>query len=62
MVETSLAQDIEAVCDLALAQAKATRRVIIGIAGPPAAGKSTLAEAVVRQLNASRAAVERVGE
>ena len=54
-METSLAQAIEAVCDLALAQAKTTSRVIIGIAGPPAAGKSTLAEAVVRKLNADAA-------
>lgn len=51
MSETSLAHDVGLVCDLARAKIQESHRAIIGIAGPPASGKSTLAESVVRELN-----------
>jgi len=43
--------DVSAVCKLIEGNADGTSRSIIGIAGPPASGKSTLAEAVVQRLN-----------
>lgn len=48
------------VCDLVMASLKDNSRVIIAIAGPPASGKSTLAETVVRLIcNESDSAVPR---
>jgi pantothenate kinase len=51
MMATSMKQDVGAVCDLALARMREGVRSIIGIAGPPASGKSTLAESVVQRFN-----------
>jgi pantothenate kinase len=47
-------RDIDALCDRALALARSGRRVIIGVAGPPGAGKSTLAKAVVAAVRERR--------
>ena len=44
-------QDIERVCDLVESRMQDGVRTIVAIAGPPASGKSTLAESVVRSLN-----------
>ena len=44
-------QDVKHVCDLIAARRQAGARMIVAIAGPPASGKSTLAEAVVQSLN-----------
>ncbi|MEO1639019.1 MAG: nucleoside/nucleotide kinase family protein [Pseudomonadota bacterium] len=49
---SSLERDTRRVCDLVTQCRSVPGRMIIGIAGPPASGKSTLAEAVVEQLNA----------
>ena len=49
---TSLKQDVDQVCKLVADRIEGRNRIIIGIAGPPASGKSTLAEAVVDRLNA----------
>ncbi|MDJ0832774.1 MAG: uridine kinase [Gammaproteobacteria bacterium] len=51
MNTNTLEQDVNLVCALIETRAQAGIRSIIGIAGPPASGKSTLAEAVVQQLN-----------
>lgn len=48
---TSFHDDVQKVCALAREKAPAKGRTVIGIAGPPASGKSTLAEAVVDSLN-----------
>ncbi|MEM5476455.1 nucleoside triphosphate hydrolase [Pacificibacter sp. AS14] len=48
---TGFQTDVDAVCALALSGKSHTSRTVIGIAGPPASGKSTLAEAVVDALN-----------
>lgn len=47
----SLPKDVELVCNLAKAHISDNQRTLIAIAGPPASGKSTLAEAVVDHLN-----------
>lgn len=47
----SLERDVERVCDLVNRSARSNARTIIGVAGPPASGKSTLAEAAVHALN-----------
>jgi len=53
-------QDVDLVRDLIERRMRDNERTIIGIAGPPASGKSTLAEAVVQSLNsASRRSVAR---
>ena len=44
-------QDVQHVCDLISSRRQVGARTIIAIAGPPASGKSTLAEAVVQTLN-----------
>lgn len=44
-------QDVKRVCDLISSHKQVGVRTIVAIAGPPASGKSTLAEAVVRSLN-----------
>lgn len=54
MSSCSMEQDVEQVLDLIAARRPKTGRTIIAIAGPPASGKSTLAEAVVLRLNAKR--------
>ncbi|MDX1743529.1 MAG: sugar transporter [Ruegeria sp.] len=46
-----IGQDVERVCDLINARRQVGSRTIVAIAGPPASGKSTLAEAVVEALN-----------
>lgn len=46
-----LEQDAERVCALARGRMGNRRRTIVAIAGPPASGKSTLAERVVQRLN-----------
>jgi len=48
---TPFQTDVEAVCAMARAGLTDSDRTVIGIAGPPASGKSTLAEAVVTALN-----------
>ncbi len=47
-------QDIKRVCDLISSRRQVGGRTIVAIAGPPASGKSTLAEAVVQSLNAKQ--------
>ncbi len=44
-------QDVQRVCDLISSRRQVGVRTIIAIAGPPASGKSTLAEGVVQSLN-----------
>ena len=44
-------QDVRQVCGLIGAQRRAGSRLVVGIAGPPASGKSTLAAAVVSHIN-----------
>lgn len=51
MNATTLARDVGLVCDLARSKMQEGKRAIVGIAGPPASGKSTLAEAVTQELN-----------
>jgi len=51
MTTSSLEQDVGRVCELINSTTREDGRTIIGIAGPPASGKSTLAESVVQQLN-----------
>ena len=48
---TGFQADLEAVCELVHNKLSPHGRTVIGIAGPPASGKSTLAEAVVEKLN-----------
>ena len=53
-MNTTLEQDAERVLDLIQEKrrgAATSKRMVIGIAGPPASGKSALAEAVVQKLN-----------
>ena len=50
-MENTLQRDVKSVCKLVDDLTAQEGRVIIGIAGPPASGKSTLAEAVVQRLN-----------
>ncbi|MEP0941250.1 MAG: uridine kinase [Rhizobiaceae bacterium] len=57
-MQSTLDHDVAQVCDLVENCAKDTARVIIGIVGPPASGKSTLAEAVVQKLNHDIAAAD----
>lgn len=58
MTKTTMEQDVDLVCDLIERSLRNGERTIIGIAGPPASGKSTLAAAVVHSLNkASRSPV-----
>lgn len=47
MAGDMITEDVKAVRKLISDRAKAGERVVVGIAGPPASGKSTLAEAVV---------------
>ncbi|WP_420414076.1 hypothetical protein [Roseibium sp.] len=54
MTTASMKEDVDAVCELILARMQGDRRTIVGIAGPPASGKSTLAESVVHKLNTDR--------
>lgn len=54
MSGSTLEQDVELICDLIRSKLSSDSRTIIGIAGPPASGKSTLAEAVVHSLNAEQ--------
>lgn len=51
MRTNTLNNDIVQVLKLIKSKQRAGKRIIIGIAGPPASGKSTLAEAVVEKLN-----------
>ncbi|MGI9402254.1 MAG: hypothetical protein ACR2O0_13455 [Rhizobiaceae bacterium] len=51
MTTSSLQQDVERVSKLIERSKESGKRAIIGIAGPPASGKSTLAESVVQKLN-----------
>jgi len=51
-VASPLDRDVGRVCDLIARNLRSEGRTIVGIAGPPASGKSTLAEAVVSALNA----------
>jgi len=51
MSTTSLAHDVGLVCDLARTKVQDGHRAIVGIAGPPASGKSTLADSAVQELN-----------
>lgn len=48
---SSMELDVDLVCDLVESRMREGERTIVGIAGPPASGKSTLAEAVVQNLN-----------
>jgi len=47
-----LSQTVEHLCGIILGRDDSESRLMIGIAGPPGAGKSTLAEALVDALNA----------
>ncbi len=47
-------QDAKRVCDLIFSRRQVGVRTIVAIAGPPASGKSTLAETVVQSLNAQQ--------
>ncbi|MFY2823241.1 hypothetical protein [Ruegeria sp. MALMAid1280] len=47
-------QDATRVCDLISSRRQVGVRAIVAIAGPPASGKSTLAETVVQSLNAQQ--------
>jgi pantothenate kinase len=51
MKGASVDQDTLRVCELIEERGQASRRTIVAIAGPPASGKSTLAENVVNKLN-----------
>jgi pantothenate kinase len=51
MSTTSIEQDIIQVCELVKSKTRKGHRTIVGVAGPPASGKSTLAELVVEHLN-----------
>ena len=51
MTKSGLEHDVGLVCDLIERNRREGGRTIIGIAGPPASGKSTLAEAVVLRMN-----------
>ena len=53
-MSTTLKDDVEQICDLVARKIRDNTRILIGIAGPPAAGKSTLAQAVVQSLNTQR--------
>ncbi len=55
MTSTSMEKDVGQVLDLIASRRNESGRTIIGIAGPPASGKSTLAESVVLALNADAA-------
>ncbi|NOD47710.1 MULTISPECIES: uridine kinase [unclassified Ruegeria] len=50
-------QDVERVCDLISSRRQVEVRTIVAIAGPPASGKSTLAETVVKSLNTQQNSV-----
>ena len=54
MSQSLLEKDAELVCWLTQSKIKENTRTIIGIAGPPASGKSTLAQAVVGRFNQSK--------
>ncbi len=51
MTQTTLARDAERVCRDVRDRMRAGDRTVVGIAGPPASGKSALAQLVVDQLN-----------
>ena len=53
MTASTLSQDVSHVCELVRSQMNGLSRLIVGIAGPPASGKSTLADAVVSHLNSA---------
>lgn len=57
MIESTLEQDVNLVCDLVKSAGSMGSRTIVGIAGPPASGKSTLADAVVQALNSAEPSV-----
>lgn len=48
---SSLEHDVGLVCELVTDRMREGTRTVIGIAGPPASGKSTLAEIAVQRLN-----------
>lgn len=58
MMASSLEQDTALVCELVKSKIQEDVRTIIGVAGPPASGKSTLAESVVQSLNLENKASE----
>ena len=51
MTSSTLLQDTSHVCELVRSRMDGHSRLVVGIAGPPASGKSTLADAVVSHLN-----------
>lgn len=51
MNPNSLERDVRLVCELVRKKPRNAARTIVAIAGPPASGKSTLADAVVQILN-----------
>ena len=54
MTVSTLNSDVELVCEAITSfQSKHEKRMIVGIAGPPASGKSTLSEAVINKINHS---------
>lgn len=55
MTISSLQVDVETVCAFVKSRMRVGERTLVGIAGPPASGKSTLAAAVVKALNAAAA-------
>ncbi|GGB86657.1 nucleoside triphosphate hydrolase [Marinobacterium zhoushanense] len=51
---TGYSDALEQLCSHLLSQRSGNRRYILAVAGPPASGKSTLAEQLVAKLNATR--------
>jgi len=51
MYNDGLTKNIDATCQLVEMHAQQSGRIIIGIAGPPASGKTTLTQAVIETLN-----------
>lgn len=51
MTSSTLEQDVARVCDFVKSRMADGARTIVGVAGPPASGKSTLAESVVQAFN-----------
>ena len=51
MISSTLEQDVGLVCDLVKNRMRPGARTIVAISGPPASGKTTLAESTAREFN-----------